>query len=132
MDKSNGSLEISCGTDTEKGTEMSVDSEKEKMDSYFNKIKSKRPEITALAWMADSQYNNVIIKIEEVGVKIVLDSTESSIWRLISEGFSTAEQLINFADENGVDTEKASRILYKLEKEGIISLRSNNIWNEEV
>jgi hypothetical protein len=111
---------------------MSDDSEKEKMDSYFNKIKSKRPEITALAWMADSQYNNVIIKIEEVGVKIVLDSTESSIWRLISEGFSTAKQLIDFAHESGVGVEKTSRILYNMEKEGIISLRSNSIWNEEV
>ena len=52
-----------CGTDDEKGTKMSSNSEKEKMESYFYKIKSKRPEITALAWMADSHYNNIIIKI---------------------------------------------------------------------
>ncbi|MEL7665444.1 hypothetical protein [Methanosarcina mazei] len=121
-----------CGTDDEKGTKMSSNSEKEKMESYFYKIKSKRPEITALAWMADSHYNNIIIKIEGTGVKIVLDSIESSIWKLIFEGFITAEQLINFADENGFDMEKTVRILYNMEKEKIISLRSNSIWNEEV
>lgn len=82
--------------------------------------------------MADSHYNNIIIKIEGTGVKIVLDSIESSIWKLIFEGFITAEQLINFADENGFDMEKTVRILYNMEKEKIISLRSNSIWNEEV
>lgn len=111
---------------------MSDDSEKEKMESYFNKIKSKRPEITALAWMTDPQYNNIIIKYEGNGVKIILDSVESSIWKLIFEGFSTAEQLINFADENGFDVKQTVGILYSMETEGVISLRSNSIWDEEV
>lgn len=102
------------------------------MECYFNKIKTKRPEITVLTWMADSQYNNIIINSGENGFKIVLDSIESSIWKLISEGFSTAEQLINFADKNGLDKEKTVSVLYNMEKEEIISLRSNSIWDEEV
>lgn len=102
------------------------------MESYFHKIQTKKPEITALAWMADSQYNNIIIKIEGTGVKIVLDSVESYIWKLTSEGFSTVEQLLNFTEERGISVEKVVCVLYYMEKEGIISLRSNSIWNEEV
>lgn len=111
---------------------MSDVSEKENIECYFNKIKTKRPEITVLTWMADSQYNNIVITIGENGSKIVLDSIESSIWKLISEGFGTAEQLINFADKNGLNKEKTVNILYNMEKEKIISLLSNSIWDEEV
>ena len=37
---------------------MSSTFRKRKMESLFYKINIKRPEITALAWMADSHYNN--------------------------------------------------------------------------
>ncbi|MDW7728270.1 MAG: hypothetical protein SCH70_14420 [Candidatus Methanoperedens sp.] len=82
------------------------------MGSYYNQIKTKKPEITTLSWMPDSKYNNIIIKYMETGVKIVLDDLESLIWRYIFEDFGTVEQLVDFASEKGVEPKKTVQIIY--------------------
>lgn len=102
------------------------------MGSYYNKIKTKKPEITALSWMPDSKHNNIIIKIEGNGVKIVLDDIESLIWKCIFDDFDTVEQLVDFARDKGIEPEKTIQTISNLAKEGIVTVRSNNIWEEEV
>lgn len=97
----------------------------------MTKNKTKKPEISILSWMIEPEHNNVIINIEGTGTKIVLDSLESSIWSMINDNYDTLEILICAANENGISKEKTVQVIYNLEKERIVILRSNSIWEEE-
>lgn len=101
------------------------------MISYYDQIKTKKPEITTLSWMSDPKYNNIIIRYLETGVKIVLDDLESLIWRYIFEDFDTVEQLVDFASEKGIEPEKTVQTISNMAKEGIVTMRSTSIWEDE-
>jgi hypothetical protein len=99
------------------------------MQHYLNANKTKRPEIAILSWMIEPKHNNVIISIEGTGTKLVLDNLESSIWNMINDNYGTLENLLKNFTKN--QEERLVQIIRNLEKERVILLRSNSIWEEE-
>ncbi len=101
------------------------------IESYYEKVKDRKAEIAVLTWMPDSKYSNIIIKKSSSDDKLILDDTESSIWRLIFDNFSNIEQVIDSAKKDGIEPEITVGILKSFIDEGVVVTRSKNIWEEE-
>lgn len=101
------------------------------IESFYNNVRDRKAEIAVLTWMPDSKYNNIIIKKDTTDNKLILDDTESSIWRLIFDNYSNIEYVIDAATKKGIEQELAVMILKSFIDEGVVIAVSKNIWEEE-
>jgi hypothetical protein len=116
-----------------KGQALESKFEDKNIEIYYYKIKNKIIEVSILSWMPHEKYNNIIIKkIRNNDIyNIILNDEESLIWKSIVEDTYTVEQLVKSLNENNIGIEKLLKIINDLSCDGLVSFRTNGVWDEE-